>query len=1379
MITVKTGRTGFDAGVVMKNLQMDAGRLGRRRSRKEFLSAVAAGLLAGICSFPVVSGVTIDNKPLGLGSVPGNIVLVPSVEWPTVVTHANEPGKGDAAAPYSGATEYTGYFNPGLCYAYHYDATEANRYFYPVKAAGTGRTCSGTGGVVTQRLWSGNFMNWAAMQAVDTFRLALTGGYRVHRPADGTPAAGTSEMANVTYLEKGNSDRWDNGYTKLRRIAASAGSYAPVQTAGMNTRVGGLRSQMWFMPSADGDLGDSESYANPQAIPLPVTSDQQTTADGDGPALPYNPAFHALPDAATVTVTNTTACATGETGCSYAYTVRGTNYYTHTVYGRDKIYAVSVRVKVCDGSLDTRDICTQYGSYYKPEGLLQWNAKKIRYSLFSYLAQSGVNRNGGVMRARQKFLGPVLAGEKLYPDKARQTGIDNPEWDPSTGVILNNPDSADAASTSERIGTCLLVAAPDGSQCQIQYSGVINYINRFGQINTGFGELKSYDNLSEMFYAALLYLRGSGNVPEFSAFGPLVSSLTRYQYADGFPVIEDWYKTGSNAAASAWSANNLTVGAAGDPIQYKCQATVMLGIGDTHTSYEGDAASLNNDDGVNVAAWRGYTEGTNTDTRMNVAGLAYWAHINDIRPDVPNTDVSDGSAGAKRGQTISTYWVDVVEQQQLYQSTTNQYYNATKYGGYAIPAVDWDANGNAARHDLTWFTNNRSLWSSATQMAGTATGLGDNSASNATGKGGNYYLPNNMFLANNGQAMIEGLTKAFSKITDDISGSGGSFASNSTRLDTGSYAYQAKYMSSGWGGRLIASSVDVSTGELTEQWDAATWLTGSSTTNDYSKRKLLYNSGGTLVNFISNWSNYTVLTSPTVSKPSALSSLTDAQLKYLLGDRSQERQYGGALRNRKGMLGDIINSQPVYVGAPNSGLYKSDSAYASFLTAQASRTPVVYVGANDGMLHAFNANTGTEIFAFMPTAAMAVLKQNDATSNLYPNWSPDYDHAFSMDGEITVADVKDGTTWKTILVATMGRGGKAVFALDVTNPSSPSLLWEKSASDITALGNSLGKPMIAKVADGDWRVFLGNGPNASGGGSTLIALDIKTGANDGSITAGTGADNGLGPVNVWDADNDGNFDTAYAGDMNGDLWKFNITAGTASKIFAAGSTQPITVAPLVAKNPNNSLQTWVFFGTGRFLSLADINAASNANVQTWYGLIDSGTLISGKSALEEISILLEDEKGRIIEENTSLDTSMRGWYMDLKVSGGTNKGERMVVPNFFQGLDLIGTSRYPDSSDPCSPSGKGYTMAINPFTGGRLSKAFFDNDGDGTVGDDGDQSNGTPYSGITYDSGPNNPIFIGNTMYTSLDDGTSKITKTNSAQGLAKRVSWRELINGS
>jgi type IV pilus assembly protein PilY1 len=440
-----------------------------------------------------------------------------------------------------------------------------------------------------------------------------------------------------------------------------------------------------------------------------------------------------------------------------------------------------------------------------------------------------------------------------------------------------------------------------------------------------------------------------------------------------------------------------------------------------------------------------------------------------------------------------------------------------------------------------------------------------------------------------------------------------------------------------------------------------------------------------------------------------------------------------------------------------------------------------------------NANCGRELFAFMPTEAMAVLQQSDVSTNKYPYWDPEYDHAYSVDGEITVADVNDGGTWKTVLVGTMGRGGRSVFALDVTDPDSPVLLWEKTAADGTVgamLGNSLGRPIIAKVADGDWRVFLGNGPNSSNGTSALIMLDAISGDDAGSIATTGGSNNGMAPVNVWDdhgttipSTPDGLFDTVYAGDMNGNMWKFDLDTDDVTKLFATKTGQPITAAPLVARNPYNPPDTWIFFGTGRYLSMADTSDAANQVVQSWYGIIDRDALVP-LANLKKSSIEYEDTKGRVIEKIGI--SGEDGWYIDLQspaeAAGASPRGERMVVPNFFQGLALIGTTRFPDSNDPCSPTGKGFTMAIDPFTGGRLGSAFFDIDQSGKVGDDGDFYGGdtsTPYSGVAYDSGPNNPIFLGSYMYTSLDNGTYAKMMTGAGAASVKRVSWRELLNAN
>src|SRR5690606_29116267 len=145
----------------------------------------------------------------------------------------------------------------------------------------------------------------------------LTGGYRVHRPADGTPASGFSEMNDVTYLEKANSDRWQNDYTPLRRVNSSAGNVAPVQASSLRTRIGGLRNQLWFIPNSGGQLGSSQVWNAPAALARPVTSDIQNSPAGTSvAAVPYNPRYNTLPTGNTTTYIDDIACGVGEFGCT-------------------------------------------------------------------------------------------------------------------------------------------------------------------------------------------------------------------------------------------------------------------------------------------------------------------------------------------------------------------------------------------------------------------------------------------------------------------------------------------------------------------------------------------------------------------------------------------------------------------------------------------------------------------------------------------------------------------------------------------------------------------------------------------------------------------------------------------------------------------------------------------------------------------------------------------------------------------------------------------------------------------------------------------------------------------------------------------------------
>jgi type IV pilus assembly protein PilY1 len=1227
--------------------------------------ALAAALLLTMAG-PTLAQIVTQTPLSAGGNVPGNLLLVPSVEWPTIDSMANiEPS-------YSTASEYVGYFDSNKCYKYNYSSTETDRYFYPVTPAAS-HVCS-----QSNKEWSGNFLNWAATQTIDPFRKALTGGYR------------TTDTNSVTILEKARSD--DNTGASIypdRRLPNSGDNNGMVKGATpanwdhINTRLRTFGNRMRF--SSDGDVGG-------------------------GTITPYDPA-------------------TGLDGGN-----------------RNTIFEVSVRVKVCvSGMLEEN--CVAYGGNAKPEGLIQKYSDRIRYSAFGYLNDHDMLRDGGVLRARQKFVAPM----KPNPVTGIPETNPNREWRTSTGILIQNPDSADASATSAGL--------------PITDSGVINYINKFGQMTTK--SHKAYDPVSELYYTALRYLRNLPNVPAYTDLGS-GSATNKYELADGFPVITTW----------------------DDPLQYWCQNSAILGIGDVNTHRDKDLKGTTrtveepampgevSGDTIDVDAWtqkiatlEGFAINTPFSGRENsayIAGLAYWAHTQDLRP---GTDLL-----TKNKQTVSTHWVDVREAQVLQPRTANQYWLAAKYGGFTLPK-DYDSLTNVTPlDDDTWYTNGEDLDPGAPL----------------------YKRADNFYVASDAENMVDSLTRAFAKIGSERVGSGASLAANSTRLDTQTRTFQAQFRNLNFG--QINSFSVASDGSLSAEpiWTAGTPIedgTGPVTPGvsvkriNAAARNIWVNAGGTHKSFID--SNLTATQQGLltfVGKPtSGPRATTSADIvDYLRGSIAREEsEKNGSLRVRNipetgwsPILGDIVNSTPVFVGAPSTTLYSGATftgagAYGAFAAAQASRLGVVYVGGNDGMLHSFNAANGKEVYAFIPNASFLNNKLGEFAS-------PNFDHKYLVDGDVAVADVYVGSAWKTVLVGTMGRGGPGVFALDITNPLSPTFLWEKGTAEISALGRNIGRPVIAQVANGDWRVVFGNGVD-NAGAATLVLITLDSTGTVSSKSTGVAGTNGLSAALVRDNDANGFAETAYAGDLKGNMWKFANLSGTTTitSMFIAkdptNAVQPITAAPLVGVDPSTSI-TWVFFGTGRYLHSSDL---TNLQRQTWYGIKDTGTVPTRATM---VARAFTDVAGRTGTDFTTVRTltqgtvgelaSTAGWYIDLPVSG-----ERIVVPNRFQGGALIGTSRIPALVDVCQPTGRGYVMAIDPFTGGRLPETFFDTNHDGKFDASDTAPDGTLLSGIGFDSSANNPIFIENVMQVGLDDGSTKTVRTQGTNVDASRMSWREILN--
>ncbi|MFA5626935.1 MAG: PilC/PilY family type IV pilus protein [Thiohalomonadaceae bacterium] len=714
---------------------------------------------------------------------------------------------------------------------------------------------------------------------------------------------------------------------------------------------------------------------------------------------------------------------------------------------------------------------------------------------------------------------------------------------------------------------------------------------------------------------------------------------------------------------------------------------------------------------------RPYMDG-NSNTLADVA-MHYWK--TDLRKDMIN-NVPTTAKNPAFWQHMRTYGISIGEKGTLTpdQETLTKLANGT---------LSWPTPGNDRQENID------DLWHAAVNSRG------------------------EFIVASNPDEFAKALTNTLNEIASETK-SEASGGVDSAELKADSKAFFSRYTSGRWDGDVIAYKIDEATGVMDQSftlWEAEQKLPA------WGNRNIYVNVSGSAKPFLYANLNGT--------QQGALSAnLVD----YLRGDRSkEENKPGGIFRTRTGLLPAFINSQLIHVGEPTQTEYfkkfsfSGASDYESYATANKTRQGIIYIAGNNGMLHAFNADTGEEIYAFMPNSAISQKLQDYAHPDYGSTQSAIKPHQYILDGELTVADAYLGGVWKTILVGTQGRGGTGVFALDVTDPEDIKFLWEKSAANNSALGNNLSKPIIAQVADGDWRVIFGNGPNSTGDKAQLITIKLSDGSIN-TVDTGVAGDNGLSGVALWDKDRDGLFETVYAGDLKGNIWRFtNLDSGTpgASKLFTTRSNQPISAAPLLVTNQKTD-DTWVFVGTGRYLNKDDI---SDTNTQTWYGLIDDGSPIASHNKLMERKIEKTGDSGRTIAAGSEAeiihhDDKNRGWFIDF-----TKSGERMMTSNFILGGALFGITFYPDTTDPCDPNGKSALWGINPFSGTRLNQAIFD---------DADKIDGVFISvldGIPVVTSGNPPITLG-------DDGTFSIhlpqdtVKGHIPMGQPSRQSWREVI---
>jgi len=643
--------------------------------------------------------------------------------------------------------------------------------------------------------------------------------------------------------------------------------------------------------------------------------------------------------------------------------------------------------------------------------------------------------------------------------------------------------------------------------------------------------------------------------------------------------------------------------------------------------------------------------------------------------------------------------------------------------------------------------------------------------------------------AQNPTELNESLGDAISSIADRTS-SAAAVAFNSTSLGTDSVVYFARFLSSTWSGELFAHTLNPFTGAIASSpsWNAATALDAQSPA---SRQIITYNDDtGAGVTFKTLGGLSTKQQNDLNMGPSGADGLGQDRIDYLRGDRSNEGT-GNNFRVRSSVLGDIIHSNPVYVGKPQMNYPANfpDAGYDSFKSTNAGRHGIIYVGANDGMLHGFDEDTGAEVFAYVPN----VLFSNSAGLGLHYLTDPGYSHRYYVDQSPVVADVYLGGAWKTILVGGLRGGGQGLFALDVTDPSTLNegnaatiVLGEftTATTNLANLGYTYSKPTIARLNNGKWAAIVGNGYNNSGDGKAYLFVIYLDGTAPVKIAAGSSGSladpNGLSAPGVVDNDGDGVADFAYAGDLYGSLYKFDLSGFTATTLFTG--TKPITSKPVATRHPtesgnNTSPNILVFFGTGQYLVEAD---KTNTTTQTFYGLWDGGSN----------SAISESDANAWLEQTYTTSGDYR-IVTDLDITYGTQSskhkgwkinftgGERIVADPLVRGDFVIFTTMIPDTTV-CSYGGSGWIMGVKLINGGMPEDPLWDINNDGVFDDDdlvGADDN--PPSGVKVEKGmPNQAKVLSNLVYVT---DTSGDTPDDPLEGDfydgpgEGRLSWREI----
>jgi type IV pilus assembly protein PilY1 len=920
----------------------------------------------------------------------------------------------------------------------------------------------------------------------------------------------------------------------------------------------------------------------------------------------------------------------------------------------------------------------------------------------------------------------------------------------------------------------------------------------------------AFSRVSNQFRVGFISLNNAAgsqfmNVQQFegSAKTTWFSKLISAQPSGATPLRGTLSRVGRLYAGklNGTSVNGVT---AVDPMQYSCQQNFTLLSTDgfwneTALPVDINGAAIGDRDS---ALPRPLLDGRSASNTL--ADVAAYYYETDLRtdctsgPDLCTNNVPTGSVDVATHQHMTTFTLGLGASGYMqfvpnYATATSGDFFNIKNGTTADPTngiCSWETSGTC-----NWpIPSNNSL-----------TGIDDLWHAAVNGRG-------TYFSATDPSTLSAGLESALKAIDEDTGSAAAAVTSNPNLSAGDNYVFSSTFVSAAWTGELVRRQISLSSGSVssTVDWAAAALLdakaeAGTRTIYTYDPSDI----ADRLKSF--EWDSLTTAEQGYFSKTYVKSGsnpltqfcttgtmcLSDAAqddaaganlVAFLRGSRVHEdtaadpsRYY----RQRKHVLGDIVGSEAVYVKRP---IYNyADSGYAAYKSAKASRPATVYVGANDGMLHAFDADSGEERWAYVPSEVMPRLYK--LADKAYRT-----SHQFYVDSSPVIADVYFGGQWHTVLVGGLGKGGRGYYALDVTDPTAPKALWEFSHDTAKGtgyttdanLGYTYGKASIGKLRDGTWTVIVPSGYNNVSPGTGrgyLFVLNAQTGALVRTIDTGegsTGTPSGLAHISSW-ADSpeiDNTTARVYGGDLLGNVWRFDVNneigdsgydaEKLATLLSSTGSVQPVTARPELGTVLGHPV---VFVGTGRYLGVSDFADSSGQSIYaikdkltgTGYGSPRDLTgsfvrqTLTDQKCPADSTVCEPGQDVRLGSSNAMSFATQDGWYVDLpKSSERANTDPRLVLGTLVFTTNVIASSA-------CTAEGSSYVNYFDYKTGGAVTTAA------GVV---------SVFLGNNVASSP--AIFStgskkGGVVSTSGGDLEELKPPFNNLNGGTRRLSWREL----